>query len=146
MTDVSQLTEPQRALRIVAPDLAESELRPHAAQWDETETFPERSSELLREAGLLGTHDADRVRRLGHGVLKACIVIEEIARGCLAEHAMALQMNVNGPPRAILSLGSDDQRRRYLPGACDGSRCFRDRNDRAASRVRWVEPPNHAEQ
>ena len=37
---------------------------------------------------------------------------------------MALQMNLNGPPRAILSLGSDDQRRRYLPGACDGSRYF----------------------
>jgi hypothetical protein len=108
---------------MVARDLAESELRPHAAQWDETETFPERSWDLLREAGLLGLTMPTEFGGSGHGVLEACIVIEEIARGCLAS-AMALQMNVNGPPRAILSLGSDDQRRRYLPGACDGSRYF----------------------
>ena len=124
MTDVSQLTEPQRALRTVARDLAEYELRPHAADWDETEEFPDRSWDLLREAGLLGTHDADRIRRLEpwspRGVRRD--------RGDRADRlasAMALQMAIlNGPPRANLSLGSDDQRRRYLPGACDGSRYF----------------------
>ncbi len=81
MTDVSQLTEPQRALRMVARYLAESELRPHAAQWDETETFPERSWDLLREAGLLGLTMPTEFGGSGHGVLEACIVIEEIACG-----------------------------------------------------------------
>ena len=85
MTDVSQLTESQRALRVVARDLAESELRPHAAQWDETERFPDRSWDLIREAGLLGLTMPTEFGGSGHGVLEACVVIEEIARGCLAE-------------------------------------------------------------
>jgi alkylation response protein AidB-like acyl-CoA dehydrogenase len=59
----------------------------------------------------------------GLGVFEASLVLEEVARACLAS-AMALQMNVNGPPAAIGRLGTEDQRRRYLPGAADGSRYF----------------------
>lgn len=124
MTETTdQLTDEQRELQRTARALAETELRPHAGHWDETEEFPERSWELLHSAGLLGLTMPAEYGGRGAGVLDACVVLEEIARGCLAS-AMALQMNVNGPPRAILKLGDERQRHKYLPGATDGSRYF----------------------
>jgi alkylation response protein AidB-like acyl-CoA dehydrogenase len=57
------------------------------------------------------------------GVAEACLVIEEVARGCAAT-AMALQMSVNGPPKALANLGTEEQKRRLLPGVVAGTRLF----------------------
>lgn len=118
-----ELSPEHEDLRRRARELAETELRPYAARWDEKEEFPERSYQLLSEHGFLGLSVAPEYGGKGLGIFEACLVIEEIARGCLAT-AMALQMNANGPPAALRHLGSEDQRRRYLPGAADGSRYF----------------------
>jgi len=91
--------------------------------WDETETFPERSYQAMRDEGLIGLTVAEQYGGQGLGVFEACLVLEELARECMAS-AMTLQMNVNGPPRAIARYGSAEQRHRFLPGAADGSRYF----------------------
>src|SRR5207237_3106452 len=45
-------TEDQSTLRKYARDLAERELAPRAAQWDETEEFPQASWAARKAAGL----------------------------------------------------------------------------------------------
>ena len=114
-----ELSQPQRDLQATAQRLAEDELRPHAARWDEQEEFPERSLEAMAGSGLLGLTVPTAFGGQGAGVLEACLVLEEFARGCLAS-AVVAQMFLNGPPRAIATLGTPDQQQRYLPEVAAG--------------------------
>jgi alkylation response protein AidB-like acyl-CoA dehydrogenase len=118
-----ELSAAQRQLLARARRLADEELKPWAAHWDETETFPDRSLDLFREAGLLGLTMPARYGGSGYGVLEACLVLEQVATACLAS-AMALQMCVNGPIRALLTLGTEEQRARHVPRLIQGSAWF----------------------
>lgn len=118
-----ELTPEQEELVARARELAQTELRPHAAEWDRSGEFPERSYEKICEAGLIGLTVPEQFGGRGLGVFEACLVLEELASGCLAS-AMTLQMNLNGPPRVIGQIGSQEQRTRYLTAAADGSKYF----------------------
>lgn len=119
----AELTPEQLELRDQARELAETELRPHAHVWDETETFPQRSLDALRESGLLATTVPRAYGGHGKSILEGCIIVEELARACVSS-AMVAQPFLNGPWRAIHVLGNDDQRDRYLPGVAAGTRHF----------------------
>ena len=116
-------TASQRELKEQAAELADSRLAALAGRWDTNEEFPEETYAMLREHGFLGLTVPLEYGGRGLGVEESCIALEEISRGCLAT-AMALQMNVNGPPKALATLGTEDQKERFLPGAVDGSRFF----------------------
>lgn len=118
-----KLSAGQAALRERARKLAEEELRPQAARWDAEELFPEASLEALRRSGLLRLTVPEAYGGQGLGTFEACLVLEELARGCMAS-AIVAQMFLNGPPRAIAVLGSEEQRRRLLPGVAAGTRYF----------------------
>ena len=94
---------------------------PDAAGWDEQEVFPEPSWERMRANGLLGLTVPVEYGGEGRGVLEACVVLEELAATCMSS-AMVAQMYLNGPPRAVLALGTEEQRRHYLPGTPTGDR------------------------
>ncbi|MEA2382909.1 MAG: hypothetical protein QOH72_2880 [Solirubrobacteraceae bacterium] len=123
MTVGFALSPGQEALRERARRLAAEELRPHAARWDAEEVFPERSLEAMRRSGLLGLTVPRRYGGEGLGTFEACLVLEELARGCMAS-AMVAQMFLNGPPRALAVLGTEEQRERLLPGVAAGERYF----------------------
>jgi alkylation response protein AidB-like acyl-CoA dehydrogenase len=118
-----ELSDAQEQLRERARRLAEEELRPHAARWDAEEAFPEPSLEALRRSGLLALTVPEGYGGEGLGTFEACLVLEELARGCMAS-AMVAQMFLNGPPRALALLGSAEQRGRLLPGVAAGTRYF----------------------
>ncbi|HEU5031518.1 MAG TPA: acyl-CoA dehydrogenase family protein [Spirillospora sp.] len=119
----SRLSEQERRTRALARELAETELRPYAAHWDESEEFPERSLAAVREAGLLGLTVPTEYGGQGRGLFEGCLVVEELARVCTSS-AMAVQPFLNGPWRAIHVLGDDAQRERLLPGVAAGTRHF----------------------
>ncbi|KRA25267.1 hypothetical protein ASD65_13185 [Microbacterium sp. Root61] len=119
----AELTDDQNELRRRARDVAVQELRPWAAHWDETEEFPRRSLEAVRDAGLLDLCIPEEYGGQGKSLLEGCIVVEELARVCLSS-AMAVQPYLNGPWRAIHELGTDELSHRLLPGVADGSRHF----------------------
>ncbi|MGE4428445.1 MAG: acyl-CoA dehydrogenase family protein [Solirubrobacteraceae bacterium] len=98
-------------------------IAPEAARWDREDRFPESSWERLRDAGLLGLTVPRAYGGEGLGVPEACAVLEELAVACMSS-AMVAQLYLNGPPRAIDVLGTEEQRRRYLPGAVTGERSF----------------------
>src|SRR5207237_9297102 len=60
-------TEDQSTLRKYARDLAERELAPRAAQWDETEEFPQASWDALKAAGLFGVTVSEEHGGMGMG-------------------------------------------------------------------------------
>jgi alkylation response protein AidB-like acyl-CoA dehydrogenase len=114
-----QLTAEQRSIRQRAKDLAETEFKPWAAHWDETEEFPQRSLDLLRESGLLATCVPEEYGGRGLGILEGCLIVEELAKACLSS-AMIAQSFLNGPWRAIYVLGEEPLRQRYLPRVATG--------------------------
>jgi alkylation response protein AidB-like acyl-CoA dehydrogenase len=111
--------EDRAALRKLARDVAERDIAPHAAGFDETEEFAEASLEALRRAELFTVTVAETYGGMGMGDIEAAIVLEEIARVDVSS-AILCQLVFNGPPRAIEHLGNDSMRRRWLPQAAAG--------------------------
>jgi alkylation response protein AidB-like acyl-CoA dehydrogenase len=122
-TSWAELTEDQRQIRELAREVAETELRPWAAYWDEHEEFPARSLAAVREAGLLNLCIPQEYGGRGLGLFEGCLVVEELARVCLST-AMAAQPYLNGPWRAVNVLGTQEHRERLLPGVAAGHNHF----------------------
>ena len=116
-------TEDQSTLRKYARDLAERELAPRAAQWDETEEFPQASWDALKAAGLFGVTVSEEHGGMGMGDVEAAIVLEELARADVSS-AILTQLIFNGPPRAIEHLGNPALKERWLPLAASGEGLF----------------------
>jgi len=108
------LSTDQEAFRETARRFAEDEMAPHAAEWDEGSIFPVDALRKGAELGFAGLYVRDDVGGAGLTRLDAAIILEELALGCtstaayLSIHNMAAWM--------IDTFGSDDQRRRWLPG------------------------------
>jgi alkylation response protein AidB-like acyl-CoA dehydrogenase len=107
------------ALRKLARDVAERDIAPHAAGWDETEEFAEASLEALRRADLFTVTVGEAYGGMGMGDIEAAIVLEELARVDVSSAILA-QLVFNGPPRAIEHLGNETLRQRWLPKAAAG--------------------------
>src|SRR2546428_3975064 len=54
MNDVFYLTEEQRMIRDLARKVARDRIAPHAAHYDETESYPTESMQALVDSGLFG--------------------------------------------------------------------------------------------
>src|SRR6187200_2775258 len=108
-----ELSEEQRAIQDTAREFAHAEMRPHARDWDENETFP---VETLRQAAALGfggIYVKDDVGGTALTRLDATVIFEELAQGCtstaayISIHNMAAWM--------IDAFGSDVSRWKFLP-------------------------------
>ena len=113
-------TEDHLALRQMVRQFTEAEVDPQAEEYDRNEAFNVPLFRQLGELGLLGVTVDEAFGGSGFDATAAVIVHEELSAAdpglCLAylAHSMlfANNLNVNG---------NDEQRRRYLPGSCDGT-------------------------
>lgn len=112
----------QRALRDQIIDFARRELNDGAVDRDRNETFPEA---LWRKCGALGLQGLPVPQKLGgEGLdpLSTAIALEALGYGCrdgglvfsICAHMLACVV-------PVLEHGSDEQKRRYLPGLCKGA-------------------------
>src|SRR3989442_7860342 len=90
-------TEDQSTLRKFAREVAERELAPRAAHWDETEEFPQDSWDALRAAGLFGVTTGIEYGGMGMGDVEAGHVPAELAPGD-ASCGLPCQLIFNTPP------------------------------------------------
>jgi alkylation response protein AidB-like acyl-CoA dehydrogenase len=116
-------TEEQSALRKLAREVADRELAPRAAHWDETEEFPHDSWRAIAEAGLFGVTVGEEFGGAGLTDLEGTIVLEELARADVSS-AILCQLIFNGAPRAIEHLGNETLKQRWLPVAASGEAMF----------------------
>jgi alkylation response protein AidB-like acyl-CoA dehydrogenase len=143
-----ELSEDQAAFRDVASGFAAERMAPYAAQWDEDEVFPRDVLKSAAELGFAGLYVRDDVGGSGLSRMDAAIVFEALASACpstaafLSIHNMASWM--------IDAYGSEDQRRRFLPGltAMDlvASYCLTEPgsgSDAAALKTRAVRDGDH---
>ncbi len=116
-------TDDRAGLRMLARRVANHDLAPNAARWDEREEFPDASWSALRAAELFATTIGERWGGMGLGDMEAAIVLEELSKVDVSS-AILCQLIFNGPPRAIEHLGNDDMKDRWLRSAAAGEALF----------------------
>ena len=118
MNDPFYLTDEQRMIRDLARKVARERIAPHAAHYDETESYPEESIRAIVEAGLFGIWVPEEYGGSDLGCLALALVCEEIGWACAATATQYLDQPLGGLP--ILLAGSDAQKARYLPHLATG--------------------------
>ena len=114
-----ELPEEMRALQASVRRLAKDKVWPRAREIDRSGEYPTDLFEIFRDAGLLGLCLPESLGGSGAGVLGLAIAIEEVAKYSNTAALMLLLTRL--PTGPVLIAGSDDQKRRYLPGIADGS-------------------------
>lgn len=113
------LTAEQRDVRRLARDFADKEIAPRAAEWDRARACDPAVFDQLAALGFLGMLVPEEYGGLGLDVPTYLVALEEIAR---ADASVALAVAVqNGPaPHLLLELGTEEQKRRWLPPLAAG--------------------------
>jgi alkylation response protein AidB-like acyl-CoA dehydrogenase len=116
-----RLSADQQLLRRSVREFAETEMRPHVREWDETQHFPVELMPRLGELGLLGIQTPEAYGGAAMSAVDYCICIEELAR---VDPAVALSVAAhNGLCSAhILLFGNESQKLQYLPPLAAGER------------------------
>ena len=113
-TNVSfALSEEQKALRALAHEFAEKEIRPRAAEYDEQQTHAADVIAKAHEVGLMNLCVPEEYGGPGLALFDWALVIEELNWGC-SGMGTALMANGLGSGPVIVA-GSDEQKRRWLP-------------------------------
>jgi alkylation response protein AidB-like acyl-CoA dehydrogenase len=116
------LTEYQAAIRDLAREIAEKEIRPVAAEYDRDAKFPWPIVKLLADADLFRVYVDDQYEGLTDGtpIMNMVIVTEELSKAC-AGIALAFAGTALGAIPIILS-GNDEQKQRWLPSIAAGKK------------------------
>ncbi|MBD3161444.1 MAG: acyl-CoA dehydrogenase [Candidatus Eisenbacteria bacterium] len=114
------LSEENRAYRARAREVAESAVRPIAAEYDRRQEYPWEVLEALREAELTGVWIPKEYGGHGAGLLNLCLVIEELSRAC-GGVGVAYAVNALGSFPILLG-GTEEQKRRWLPPIARGEK------------------------
>jgi acyl-CoA dehydrogenase len=108
-----ELSDEQKALRHLAREFAENEIRPKAAEYDERSTHPQDVVEKAHEVGLMNPHIPEEFGGLGLPGFDGMLIGEELSWGC-AGIAVSIVANTLGAGPVLLA-GTDDQKREWLP-------------------------------
>jgi acyl-CoA dehydrogenase len=106
------LTDEQKALREMARDFAEKEIRPVAWEFDRDGTWPQQILEKAWELGLMNSHIPEEYGGPGVSYLEGTLIEEELSWGC---SGIATSIGANGLATAPLALGgSEELKKKYL--------------------------------
>ena len=114
-----EYTSEQIALRKAVREFAEAEIAPHVMEWDEAQIFPLEVVRKLGQLGYMGAIVPEDWGGGGLGYIEYSIIIEELSRvdgsvGIIVAAHTSLCSN------HICKMGTDEQRRRYLPQLASG--------------------------
>jgi acyl-CoA dehydrogenase len=106
------LTDEQRALRELAHDFAEREIRPRAAEYDEHQTHPADVIAKAHEVGLMNPHIPEELGGAGLGGFDGTLIGEELCWGC-SGIGTSIVANILGALPVLLA-GTEEQKREWL--------------------------------
>jgi alkylation response protein AidB-like acyl-CoA dehydrogenase len=113
-------TEYQAAIRDLAREIAEKEIRPIAAEYDREAKFPWPAVKVMAETDLFRVYIEDEYGGISDGtpIMNMVIVTEELSKAC-GGIALSFAGTALGTLPIILS-GSDEQKKRWLPDIAAG--------------------------
>jgi len=108
-----EITAEQRQIGELAAEIAQREIAPYIADWDREHHFPRELIATLTQAGLMGLLVPEEYGGAGTDCVSYARAIEELAR---VDAGTAVTVSVHSMIcMAILKLGTELQKRRYLP-------------------------------
>lgn len=115
-------TEYQTAIRGLAREIAEKEIRPVAMEYDRDAKFPWPVVKVLADADLFRVYIDEKFEGLTDGtpIMNMVIVTEELSKAC-GGIALAFAGTALGAIPILLS-GSDEQKQRWLPDIAAGKK------------------------
>jgi alkylation response protein AidB-like acyl-CoA dehydrogenase len=114
-----ELSAEQREVQALAREVADSELAPHAAEWDRAHAFPRSLLDRLAELGLLGVCVPEDHGGAGADFLSYVLVLEELSRGD-AGVGVTVAVHTSACTLPLLAHGDDEQRARFVPPLARG--------------------------
>ncbi|HWH93838.1 MAG TPA: acyl-CoA dehydrogenase family protein [Baekduia sp.] len=106
------LTDEQKALRELAHDFAEKDIRPVAWEYDKDGTWPADVFAKAHEVGLMNTHVPEEYGGPALSYLDGCLIEEELSWGC---SGITTSLGANGLASApVILAGSHEIKQKYL--------------------------------
>jgi len=113
-------TEEQEMFRKAAREFAETKVAPKVPEMEETGKVCDAVVKALGEAEMMALTISEEYGGLGLGYTARLIALEEIGRVSAATAMMLQVFGLGIDP--ITRFGSDEQKKRYLPGLANGER------------------------
>jgi alkylation response protein AidB-like acyl-CoA dehydrogenase len=112
-------SENLQLIRESARAFAETEIRPHLMDWDESQHFPMEMFHKMGQYGFLGVLVPEKYQGAGLGYQEYITVIEEIAKVC-GSIGLSVAAHNSLCTNHILTFGNEDQKQQYLPKLATG--------------------------
>jgi len=108
-----ELTEEQQQIKASIREFAESEIRPHVMEWDESQHFPVELRPKLAELGLMGVIFPEEYGGAAMGYVEYATIIEELAR---VDGSIGLSVAAHNSlcSNHIYMFGTEEQKQKYL--------------------------------
>ena len=120
--DTYRLSDDHLAIRDAIREISTDLIAPHAAEVDETSSFPQAAYDALSASGFHAPHIPEEYGGAGADALATCIVIEEVARAC-ASSSLIPAVNKLGTMPVMLA-ASEEIKSKYLPRVASGEALF----------------------
>ena len=116
-----QLTREQQLVQQMIREFAVNEVKPIAAEIDETERFPMENVEKMAKLGVMGIPFSKEFGGAGGDVLSYIIAVEELSKAC-GTTGVILSAHTSLCASVINENGTQAQRAQYLPDLCTGKK------------------------
>src|SRR3954454_4958544 len=108
-----ELSEEQQQIKYSIREFAESEIKPHVMEWDETQHFPVELRPKLAELGLMGVLFPEELGGAAMGYIEYATIIEELGR---VDGSVGLSVAAHNSlwSNHIYQFANDEQKLKYL--------------------------------
>ncbi|MEY3367704.1 MAG: hypothetical protein RI973_859 [Bacteroidota bacterium] len=117
---MTEAAENIKLIRESARDFAETFIRPHVQEWDESQHFPIDLFNRMGSYGFMGVLVPEQYGGSGLGYQEYITIIDQIARVC-GSIGLSLAAHNSLCTNHILMFGNEEQKQRYLPKLADGT-------------------------
>jgi alkylation response protein AidB-like acyl-CoA dehydrogenase len=116
---LTELSDEQREIRLLARRFADERVAPQAAAWDRERRFPKEVLAELAELGLLGVCVPAELGGAGADFLSYVLVLEELSRGD-AGLGVTVAVHTSAGTLPIIDHGTHEQHQRLVPPLAQG--------------------------
>lgn len=116
-----ELNKEQTMIRQLFRDFAETEVKPLAAEIDESERFPDETVEKMAKAGFMGIPYSREYGGQGCGTLMYAMCVEELSRVC-GTTGVIVSAHTSLCCDPIVKYGTKEQQEKYLPDLLSGKK------------------------